>query len=123
MNNMWQRNKNKYGNKKIVIDGIKFASQAEGRYYIFLKTQKENKKIIDFQMQVKIELQPKFKYEGKTVLPIHYIVDFIIYHKDGIQEYVDVKGYSTSEFKLKWKMLKYKVRNEQAVKLTIVKNF
>ncbi len=33
-----------------------------------------------------------------------YIIDFVITHLDGEKEYVEIKGFSTDTFKLKWKL-------------------
>lgn len=33
-----------------------------------------------------------------------YKIDFIVYHNDGITEYVECKGYATPVWKLKWKL-------------------
>ena len=111
---------NKYRNKKVTVDGIKFDSQKEAWYYVALKSKKQNKEIKDFELQVKIELMPKFKYQGETVRAITYYCDFLIYHNDGTKEYVDVKGVQTDVFKIKWKMFKLKLVDTEGVKLTLV---
>ena len=54
-------------------------------------------------------LQEKFKYKDKTILPIKYIADFVIGTKEHELIIVDTKGMPPkSDFKLKWKMMKYK---------------
>ena len=98
---------NKYGNKRTVIDGIKFASKKEAAYYQELKLREKAGDIMGFKCQPIFELQPKFKHEGKTIRSITYIADFLVYH-DGFNEVVDVKGVQTAVFKIKWKMLLWK---------------
>ena len=48
----------KYGNKKIVIDGIEFDSQKEARRYCELKLLQRAGKITDLQLQKEFELIP-----------------------------------------------------------------
>lgn len=88
---------NKYRNKKVEIDGIKFDSKHEGEYYLYLKKLKDEGKIKDFGLQQRFELQPSFKKDGKTHRAITYTVDFAIYHWNGEVEYIDVKGMETQQ--------------------------
>ena len=46
---------NKFKNKKIIIDGIKFDSKKEGYYYVYLKELEKTNKISNLQLQVKYE--------------------------------------------------------------------
>ena len=90
----------KYGNKKVWYIGICFDSKVELEFYLYLLTQYDKKDII---LQPKFELQPKFKYLNNNIRSIDYIADFqvgeIIY---------DVKGFATTDFKIKAKIFKYK---------------
>jgi|GEM_PF-6084317 len=52
-------NFNKYGNRKIVIDNIAFASQAEARRYQELKLLKKVGEIREFRVQPKYALYSK----------------------------------------------------------------
>jgi len=112
---------NKYGNKKTVVDGIKFDSKKEAAYYQELKLRKRARDIIDFELQPKFTLQPSFKKDGKTIRAITYTADFIVY-SDGKTEIVDVKAskfFQTNVFRIKWKMLQYKLRNDEGYTLTL----
>ena len=107
-----KENKNKkFGAKKCWINGFKFDSLMEARYYVYLLHEKAKKHIIDFSMQVPYELLPKYKnkFTGKTVLAVKYIADYVIKEKDGTETVIDVKGRETPEFKIKKKIfgLKY----------------
>jgi hypothetical protein len=110
--------RNKFGNKKVVVDGIKFDSKLE--LYCFKKLI-ENK--IKFDFQVTIELQEKFRYhtDKRIVLPIAMRVDFIAY-LDGWKIIIDTKGFATPEAKIKYKILKYKYRNEPKTTIIWCKN-
>lgn len=101
-------NRSKYGAKKIVIDGITFDSKDEGKYYEYLKKLKAQDKILNFELQPKYELQPSFKKYGKTHRAITYAPDFLIYHLDGSEELIDVKGTETQQGNMRRKMFDYK---------------
>ncbi|MCW6059752.1 DUF1064 domain-containing protein [Clostridium sporogenes] len=101
-------NRSKYGAKKIVIDGITFDSKDEGKYYEYLKKLKSQEKILNFELQPKYELQPGFKKNGKTYRAITYAPDFLIYHLDGTEELIDVKGMSTQQGEMRRKMFDYR---------------
>ncbi|EDS77347.1 conserved hypothetical protein [Clostridium botulinum C str. Eklund] len=98
----------KYNSKKIVIDGITFDSKNEGKYYEYLKKLKAQGKILNFELQPKYELQPGFKKNGKTYRAITYTPDFLIYHVDGTEELIDVKGMSTQQGEMRRKLFDYK---------------
>ena len=98
---------NKYRNKKITIDGIEFDSKKEGYRYKELRLLERAGLIKDLKLQVKFELQPSFKLNGKTIRAINYIADFT-YIKDGKVVVVDTKGFRTKEYLLKKKLFQYK---------------
>lgn len=100
--------KNKYGNKKTVVDGITFDSLAEAKYYEQLKWLLVNKQIKSFRLQPTFLLQDGFKKNGKTYRKIEYVADFEVHHLDGSIEIVDVKGFETTDFKIKKKLFNYK---------------
>lgn len=102
---------NKYKNKKTIVDGIKFDSEMESHYYIYLKQLKEIGEVVDFVLQPTYLLQEGFNLNGKRIRPITYKADFKVIYKDGREEVIDVKGKLTEEFKIKRKMLLYRYRD------------
>ena len=102
---------NKYNNKKTIVDGIKFDSEMESHYYIYLKQLKEIGEVVDFVLQPSYLLQEGFNLNGKRIRPITYKADFKVIYKDGHEEVIDVKGKLTEEFKIKRKMLLYRYRD------------
>lgn len=104
------RRRNKYGAKKVTIDGITFDSKAEARYYQRLKLLQKSGEIKEFDRQVPFELVPKYISPGtrKTVRAVKYVVDFVVTYSDDRQEIIDVKGTETSVFKLKAKLFMHK---------------
>lgn len=101
--------KNKYGAKKVTVDGITFDSLAESRYYKYLKELQENGEIDSFNMQVPFELVPKYRrpITGETVRAIKYVADFEIFKGDETF-IVDVKGKVLPEFIVKRKIFETK---------------
>lgn len=97
----------KYRNKRTEYDGIKFDSIKEKNYYIKLKLLEKSGKIKDLKLQVKFELQPSFKFKGKTIRAINYVADFTYYEENRLV-IVDTKGYRTKEYLLKKKMMNYR---------------
>ena len=102
---------NKYHNKKVEYDGIKFDSVKEKNRYIGLKQLERLGVIQNLQRQVKYLLQPSFKLNGKTIRSITYIADFV-YIQDGVEVIEDVKGMRTKEYLLKKKLFEYKYQKE-----------
>ena len=113
----------KYGNKKVVVDGIKFDSKLECDYYLKLKRDKDLGLIKDFELQPKFLLQPKFKKNNKSYRAITYTADFKVFYNDGSVEIIDIKGMKTTEFKLKEKMFEYNFPNLSLKCLSYVKKY
>lgn len=99
---------NKYKNKKVVIDGIKYDSKKEAKRGIQLRQLEAEGKITNLQMQVRFTLQPSFKFKGKTIRKIEYIADFVYKDDKGNLVIEDTKGYRTEIYKIKKKIMQYK---------------
>lgn len=86
-------------------NNIVFDSALEMKYYRDIVCPlAEQGEITYYELQKKYELQPKFKYQGKTVQPINYIADFFVVYKDGREEVIDTKGCPDSVALLKRKL-------------------
>lgn len=104
-----QRVKSKYGATKVKVNGIQFDSIAEAKYYVYLLKEKATKKNIkEIKLQVPFILQEKIKKNGKTILPIKYIADFVVDYTNDTTRVIDIKGAVTVDFKLKRKMFEYR---------------
>lgn len=113
-----KKKRSKYGNRRVLIDGIWFDSQKEGDRYLYLSQQERLGLISDLRLQVKYELQPSYKFNGKTIRSINYIADFVYKISYAEKEHPtmlrteitveDTKGYRTEVYKLKKKMFEYK---------------
>lgn len=90
--------KHKYRAKPVTIDGIRFASQAEGKRYQELKVLESAGDITH------LELQPKYTIVINGVKVCTYIADFRYRTKTGaVTE--DVKGMLTPVYRLKKKIV------------------
>lgn len=92
----------KYGNRKTVLDGITFDSQAEANYYAALKLRENAGEVGG------VELQRPFKILGpKGELITTYRCDFAFWdHSEDRFRVIDVKGAPpTREFILKKKLM------------------
>ncbi len=105
-----KKNKNKYNAKKVVIDGITFASTKEGKRYQELKFQEHCGVISDLELQPKYILQDKFIHKSKSYRQIVYIGDFR-YKRDSETWVEDTKGFKNQIYRIKKKMLLKKYNN------------
>ena len=112
----------KYHAKRVTIDGIKFDSATEGRYYQKYKQMEKDGEIKNLRLQVPYELVPAVyeeveivrhlkrgdkitKKKKLTQRPITYIADFV-FEQNGKTCVVDVKGKRLPVYLLKKKMMK-----------------
>lgn len=85
--------KSKYGNKVVVVDGIKFHSKREANKYFELKMRQAAGEITDLQLQVEFQLSI-----------CKYFADFT-FRENGKLIVVDAKGFRTKEYRMKKKMM------------------
>lgn len=97
--------RSKYKSKKITVDGITFDSQKEAKRYKELSLLERAGIIQDLQMQVKYELIPAQRINGKVVeRACHYVADFV-YQKDKQSVVEDTKGFKTKDYIIKRKLM------------------
>ena len=112
--------RSKFGNRKAVIDGIRFDSKKEANFYLYLREAEKKGDISDLRLQVPYELIPAI-YEDQVIhlktkdkvvqrcvqKAVHYVADFVYIETSSNQEVVvDTKGFRTPEYKLKKKMMR-----------------
>lgn len=118
--------KNKYGNRKITINGIEFDSRKEARRYNELLLMEKAGAIQDLRRQVPFELIPaqyedvytgeyykRGEHKGEPKMKrvcvekaVTYYADFV-YLEGGETVVEDTKGFKTPEYILKRKLLRY----------------
>lgn len=105
----------KFRSNKCVYEGINFDSNLERDWWIELKKIEDKGEIFNLRTQVKHVIQESFRdSEDKKVLPITYTADHMWEDREGITHCCDSKASEftlSNEFKLKWKMMKYKFRD------------
>lgn len=115
---MFKKPYNKYGNKKVEIDGIRFDSTKESKRYLELKQMQEDGNIMDLEVHPKYELLKKFySHDNELIRAIHYEADFT--YLDVVSDEIVVedvkplvkktgKFWMTAEAKIKIKWFKFK---------------
>lgn len=74
----------KYGNHKVVIDGITFDSKKEGERYSQLRMMERAGKIHCLKMQVPFVLAPAVQIHGKMKPALRYFADFQYFEADAL---------------------------------------
>ena len=95
----------KYNSRKITRDGITFDSVKEYRRWCELSLLERAGTIQNLQRQVKFELIPSQRIDGKVIeRPCTYIADFV-YTENGKMVVEDTKGFRTTDYIIKRKLL------------------
>lgn len=95
----------KYHSKKTEVDGIKFDSKKEAERYYELRLLEIAGAISDLKTQVKFELIPSQKLNGKVIeRPCTYVADFV-YSENGKTVVEDTKGFRTKDYIIKRKLM------------------
>ncbi|MHB8580116.1 MAG: DUF1064 domain-containing protein [Ignavibacteriaceae bacterium] len=100
---------------KQLVNGFRYDSGFEAQYGMFLESELNAKRINNFDRQINLPLI----VNGYKVCD--YRIDFIVYHLDNSTEYVEVNGYQTDVWKLKWKLFESLYSDLPEVKLTIIR--
>ncbi len=96
---MWrQRYGSKYGAKRQDYNGILYHSKKEAGYAAELDLRVKAKDLLKWERQEKISID----VNGYHIC--NYYIDFTLYYSDGTKEYVEVKGFETETWRLKWKL-------------------
>lgn len=93
-----ERYGNKYGAKSHIYNGIAYHSKKEAGYAAELDLRLKCGDIKDWHRQIKVS----FEVEGMHIA--NYYVDFSVDHHDGSLEFVEVKGFETDVWKIKWRL-------------------
>ena len=97
--------RSKYHSRKTTVDGIEFDSQKEARRFRELCLLERAGKITELQQQVKFELIPSQRIDGKVVeRACTYIADFV-YMENGKKVVEDTKGFKTKDYIIKRKLM------------------
>lgn len=95
----------KYHSRKITVDGKVFDSKKEYLRFCDLSLLERAGEITDLQRQVKFELIPSQRIDGKVVeRPCTYVADFV-YKQAGEKIVEDTKGFRTTDYIIKRKLM------------------
>lgn len=109
--------RNKYGNSKVEIDGIKFDSISEGKRYQDLKYLELAGKINGLKLQEKIVIIGDWISDKKLNRGYSYYCDFSYYDERGVKIIEDVKSSSTAKNRTYINKRKHILAKIQAEKL------
>lgn len=96
--------------------GNSYHSKAEAAYAMYLDQRVKDGEIKSWEGQKKIEL---FGENGSRIC--NYYMDFVVEHKDGKTEYIEVKGFPTAIWRLKWKLFNDKYGKDHNKIITLEK--
>lgn len=96
--------------------GFPYDSKLEAQYAAKLDRDVKEGLVDLWERQVKIEL---FGENGSRVA--NYKIDFVVYHKNGVTEYVEVKGVESAAWRLKWNLLEDKLGKRADIELSIIR--
>lgn len=100
------KDKTKYGNVRVVVNGLSFDSKAEARRWEYLLMLSKAKEITDLQRQTPYELIPaQVAPDGKKIRATTYIADFCYLDLNGFLIVEDVKGVSLETWRIKQKLM------------------
>lgn len=95
----------KYHSRKVTRDGMTFDSVKEYKRYCELSLLEKAGMVTDLERQVKFELIPSQKIDGKVVeRPCSYVADFV-YMENGQKVVEDTKGFRTKDYVIKRKLM------------------
>lgn len=100
----------KYGARVIVVEGVRFDSQAEAARYAELQLLAGAGQIADLRLQPRYVLQEAFRDRaGRRVAAVHYVADFAYVETvTNVTVVEDVKGARTAVYLLKAKLFRFK---------------
>jgi hypothetical protein len=90
----------KYGNRWTEYKGVRYQSAREAHYAAELDLQQRCGLIAGWRRQAKFALEVNDRFLT------YLIIDFVIMRNGQPDEYIEVKGHPTAEFKLKWKIFR-----------------
>jgi hypothetical protein len=88
--------RHKYQASPTVVDGFRFDSKLEARYYRGLVLRQRAGEVVGFLRQV------PFHLPGRTRL----VIDFLEFRRDGSAVFVDTKGVQTEAFRIKLRQVR-----------------
>lgn len=127
----------KYHNKKTNYNGVTFDSKYEGNVASDLDWLVKSGELKGYDRQVTIEFNIKFvnnipiltnelgitlKNQGiKFIHVVNYRVDFVLFHNDGTETWLEAKGMETEPYRIKRNLTEALIYNMFNIKYEVVK--
>lgn len=99
---------------KQTYKGRSYHSRAEAEYAMYLDSEMKAGRIKSWTPQKRIELCGE---NGSHIC--NYYIDFMVERNDGVTELIEVKGFETAIWRLKWKLLNDKYGKNSKYKITL----
>lgn len=99
---------------KQTYKGNSYRSKAEVKYAMYLDQRLKDGEIKSWEREKKIELRGE---NGGKIC--NYYIDFVIKHNDETTEFVEVKGFETAIWRIKWKLFNDKYGKDAKYKITL----
>lgn len=113
---MFEKRYSKFGNKRQTVDGRSYHSKKEASYAIDLAWKKKIGEVVNIIPQYKLDL----RVNGKHIT--NYFIDFKVEYTDGRVELVEVKGFETDLWLVKWRLTEALLEElEPGAKLVLIK--
>jgi hypothetical protein len=113
-----KKKKNKYNAQSATYGGYTYHSKKEKDYAVQLDWRIKAKEVKSYTRQHRLDLRVN------GILICKYFIDFRVELTDGTIEYVEVKGFETDLWRLKWKLTKatfQQMTEGEKAKLVLVK--
>lgn len=127
----YQKRQNKYNATSTEYGGLVYHSKKEAAYAQELDLRVKAKDIKSWDRQVKFDFN--LIREGDKILlsgesragkdSMHletYYLDFVIHHNDETKEYVEVKGFVTTTWRHKWRLMEFLYGDDPEIIMTVV---
>ncbi len=113
---MYEKRYNKYKAQKQTFDGRSYHSKMEADFAANLEWKKKIGEIKEIIPQYKLDI----RVNGKHIT--NYFIDFKVIYSDDSVELIEVKGFATDVWKLKWSLTEALLDEiEPGAKLVLVK--
>ena len=99
--------RSKYGNKKTEVDGLVFDSKLEAKHWLELVAMQQRGEIFNLRRQVKYELIPAVRLDGRMRPATKYVADFVYTDKGGNEVVADSKGFKTDVWMIKRRLMRW----------------
>jgi len=109
----WNQKYSYYNTKKVTTNGTQYDSKFEAAKGQQLEMLKKAKEIKDYDTHLRTELC----VNGYHICD--YYIDFVVYHNDESIEYIEMKGYPTPVWKLKWKLFCALFEDKEGITITL----